>query len=469
MDTKNKKQSALSDCYKATGTEFNSFKNEIMNQEMRTQFLKNVKLGDISVCYLQKERTEKAEVEEDGKKYIYFMYLEPGRVWNEEHLNSKHGFYTITSEAKILEEKWNLIPEDVRKEVEELGYFLYIKGAGLYKEIKDSYNVSLKVADMENETFSINERTIFLVSGNIGNEIWKRLIPNMDNCIEKYLVLAKNLEKNASIKIGIVFRKENNIKKIVAFTGANYPYESFPLTTILGVADKLKKEMKLLGYGEPSYSWEVQQSKCVLRIYYKQYGKQMQKKYMLPDEFIPCIEITNSDTCQSALSSRKLIWYKKEDSYVELKNLEYSKEHKSKRSKEDLVEENTSNEIINVSDFVKEDLKRIAQYEKFYKKLKDGLFVMVTAPDNELETFTEMNKNRKSYETLLRTTMQNTGVSKILGMKRKKEILDKFRLEFNDQKVFTEYDIYKDLMKIPKIAGLNEPHARDLRVAAGSF
>ena len=57
-----------------------------------------------------------------------------------------------------------------------------------------------------------------------------------------------------------------------------------------------------------------------------------------------------------------------------------------------------------------------------YKKLKDGLFVMVTAPDNELETFTEMNNNRKSYETLLRTTMQNTGVSKILGMKRKKEI-----------------------------------------------
>ena len=468
MDTKNKKQSTLSDCYKKTGTDFNSFKNEITSQEMRTQFLKNVKLGDISVCCLHKERTKNAEVEEDGKKYIYFTYLKPGKVWNEEHFNSKNGFYTITSEAKLLEEKWNLIPEDVRKEVEDIGFFLYIKGAGFYKEIKDSYNVSLKVADMENETFSINERTIFLVSGNIGNGIWKNLLPNMDNCIEKFLVLAKNLEMNATSKVGIVFRKENNIKKIMAFTGANYPYENFPLTTIIGIAEKLKQEMKKLGYGEPIYSWEVQQSKCILRMYYRQFGKEMQKKYMLPDEFLPCIELANSDTCQSALSSRKLIWYKKEDSYIELKNLEYSREHKDLKG-ETSPSEDVGTGIINVDEFVKEDLKRIAQYEKFYQKLKTGLFVMVTAPDNELSSFTEMNKNRKSYETLLRTTMQNTGVSKILGMKRKKEILDKFRLEFNEQKVFTEYDIYKDLMKIPKIAGLNEPHARDLRVAAGSF
>lgn len=478
---KKTRQSLLSDCYSVTGKDYISFQNEVMNQEMYTQFLTNVKLGNINVCYYHKERTKRAKVEADGKKYIYFTYLQPGKVWNENYLTSeKNNCYTITTDAKIAEEKWKLIPKEVRGQIEETGYFLYIKGAGYYREIKDSYNVALRVEDMEDETISINERTIFLVYNNIGNEVWKKIMPNMENCIEKYLFLVKNLERYAEQKIGIVYRMEKGIKKIVAFTGPKYPYAQFPLTSIISLTDKLKQEMKMLGYGEPTYSWEVQQAKCVIRLYFRQYGKQLQKKYKLPDEFIPCIEITNSDTCQSALSSRKLIWYKKEDSYVELKNLEYSKDHKAvKRKKEDNPEtQSTENsyldeyevdEIINLSDFVKEDLKRIEQYERFYKRLQQGLYVMVTAPDNELEKSAEIKDNKKAYETLLRTTMQNTGVSKILGMKRKKEILDIFRENFNEQRVFTEYDILKDLMKIPRMADLNEPHARELRVCAGSF
>lgn len=257
------------------------------------------------------------------------------------------------------------------------------------------------------------------------------------------MVIAQQFKSDK--KITLVCKSINGINKVFAIRSGKY--SCIPQSILLDIADKIKSA----GLGDfICKEWEVTNFLTQIYLEFPQKAEEMKIYYDLPDDYVPGLLLTTSDTgdCSVTVNGTWRI-----GNSITLQN-KVAKQHMG---------------TIDVDEIVKNAESTIfAEYTKLPEALCNLMIQNITDASWDLSTAAGRKANAEAIEDTIKSVFKQLDMIKLIGKKNEKSLFTQLVDEFDPEMSFTAYDVAKSIMGIPgRLEGLNAVIERNLRRAVG--
>lgn len=172
-------------------------------------------------------------------------------------------------------------------------------------------------------------------------------------------------------------------------------------------------------------------------------GKRLQEEYRLPEDYVPYLVVQTSDTGDCSFRIRE--GWKKGNSLFYGGTVAH----------------------IHKGEFNEEDFAKVVRTEifdklcEFPKKLIEASEIFLSPM--ALETGADYNANKKSWEQTVRAISRYCGLTKAIGKKSEKIIVDDIIKSFNEAQFVTLYDAINEFLVLPEtVLGLSKSAHRQM-------
>lgn len=213
----------------------------------------------------------------------------------------------------------------------------------------------------------------------------------------------------------LMYRELNGVRK--AFSVFSPKYDPMHQTCLLNIMDELKE------LGETKFSaWTMDHQLTQVQLEFEGKAKDIAAVYHLPDELVPGLLLSTSDTGYSSLTCIGTLKIK--NSYVHLEM--FRQKHMGGLNEEDLLEDIQQ--------------KIFAQYTQIPQKLCELLMLPVEKP-----------------QEVIKSIFAQIGITKAVGRKASDSLLKQLCAEFGGGYKNTAYNIAIAIMSMPeRVEGLNQ-------------
>lgn len=332
------------------------------------------------------------------------------------------------SKQRFAESKKRMINSIRKQDILKKGDF-----EGLIDEVK---NNKLMIFDGDNLTFTSEHFLATAERFGLKGHFLTRPTINRDNAIERQL--------SDEFPCTLVVKEINGIHK--AFSLLSGKYKPIDQEVLFRVINALSKDESL---GEPvCKKWEVTNFMTSVYIEFPKKADEIQSFYKFPEKLIPGLWLATSDTGHCSLKVRGT-WRKGSATTFEKEIL---KKHMGE---------------IDISKIVKEVEETIfAEYNKLPERLCELMLCEVTDPDWDLSTEEGRYKNSERIKETVKSVFDQVDMLKVLGLKRKKMLMNQYLDEFDPEMRYTAYDIAIGIMEFPN--RVEVPNKDDFMKACGS-
>lgn len=268
--------------------------------------------------------------------------------------------------------------------------------------------------------------------------------------VERDLIIAKQFKREKNITLvsrnitTTVGAKKVSTKKIFAIHSERYTEVS--QMEIFNLIDKIISE-EIFGKVRCS-RWVVNHFITLIELEFPEKAKEICESYGLPNNFIPGIRITTSDTGNSSF---RITGTWRIHNSLTLTN-EVAKRHSGE---------------INISEIIDDVDKEIfADYVKIPEALCDLMMKNVTPSDIDLSLASDQKKNKDIIKSTIKATFSELGLVKAIG-KKTEAVIKKLMLDEIDASMsYTAYDIAMQILTLPeRLEGLSKNTADALAKA----
>lgn len=260
--------------------------------------------------------------------------------------------------------------------------------------------------------------------------------------LERDILIAKQFKKEK--KVTLVTKYFEDKKKVFAILSENYT--EIPQMQTFALIDKLIHDGTM---GEIRCSgWFINHDLTAIDIEFPDKAKEIAKSYGLPEDYVPGIRITTSDT---GLCSFRVRGTWRIHNSVSLFG-EVSRRHSG-----DI-------DITKIFDEVEKNI--FAEYVKIPERLCDLMMMDITPNTLDLSEVKDRKKNKDIIEGVFKSTFAELGIVKAIG-KKNEIVLRTLMLEEIDPSIsYTAYDIAIQLLTLPeRTEGLTRVAAENLAKA----
>ena len=231
-------------------------------------------------------------------------------------------------------------------------------------------------------------------------------------------------------------------KDYKVFAALSGKYEAIPMTILSDVFNRLADVSDM---GEPIVKrWYIDQNVAEIQVEFPDVADAFSAEYKLPEKVIPGLVLMTSDTGYCSIAVKGT--YRMEDQKTHVVVDEYSHKHIG-----------NINESMILDACEKQIFSRISRLPKALLE-KFGKVIAVGNSPGAADIV------KSAYESGFR----KLGLTKVLGAKRKKAILEALNLEIDPSVSYTEYDIAQTFMRLPdRINGLSRELSLRLAKACG--
>ena len=264
-----------------------------------------------------------------------------------------------------------------------------------------------------------------------------------DKSMERDLLIAKRFAKG--LNRTLVVREINGLKKVFSVLGEKYRH--MPQDILIDIYNELPKDE--LGDPDCRY-WEISHFHSGIRVEFPKKAKELQALYGLPDDFVPGVFLSTSDTGDSSIRVRS-VWRTKNSYSL---HGEVARRHSGNIDIKDLFED------------IEE--KIFAEYAKLPEALCDLMSQDITDPSWDLTNTKDRAKNKAKLENVLKTAFKQLKITSAIGKKAEMALFEQVLDEFDDSMAYTAYDIAVSIMSTPeRVSGLHSLLQEKLGEAVG--
>lgn len=221
--------------------------------------------------------------------------------------------------------------------------------------------------------------------------------------------------------ITLVCRTEGTTTKIFSLRSGKYA--PIANATIFRIIDLFKYE----DVGEPEIvSWEINNYSTRIFLKFPKKAKEIARMYKTGDDFVPGIVVETSDTGNCSFRCLGCFYCGRSCILLD----EVSRRHQGD---------------VNLEEILKEIRKRI--FSK-YTLLPKTMIKLLSTPLSDM-SFTG-SKLKRVYETYLQDIASDIGLTKAVGIKIKKSIVEQLLNEYIPGEPFTAYDLVSAFLHLPE-------------------
>ena len=231
-------------------------------------------------------------------------------------------------------------------------------------------------------------------------------------------------------------------KDYKVFAALSGKYEAIPMTILSDVINRLSDVSDM---GKPVVKrWYIDQNVAEIQVEFPDVADAFSAEYKLPEKVIPGLLLMSSDTGYCSITIKGT--YRMEDQKTHVVVDEYSHKHIG-----------DINESMILDACEKQIFARISRLPNALVEKLGKVIALGNSPD-------VADIVKSAYESGFR----KLGLTKVLGAKRKKAVLEALNLEIDPSVTYTEYDIAQTLMRLPdRIDGLSRELSSRLAKACG--